>query len=560
MDDGMTQLTTEQLSDLSVRTLQGRENLTLGNIRESLRIFINILRDYPEDVRTLLTLGDVYLASNQTATAMQFYTDALKIDPQNVEVISRIKLAALDFPDQTPFPMKKVPSSPVAVNNLLQELTESPAPIAEAEIQRAADLLEVILQSSRPGDAVRENLDNIDSLLPALIEINIRQALADGRPDLASALGELQENISLQWSNRKALDEGTPNPAKKNPLQPQGEQFKGKVSFLLAGEPEPGSKMDLLQEALRDCGCEVSADASVKNLGNAKPDILITDNPHTNPESIQTLAAYSAARVPILLNLSCDFEELPLTHPDYPSAGLRNPEVARAYLTSLTLADRIIVSSKTLAEILQPAYAKVEVIPESWSRKNELWAKNSPSRSTVNLGWINTGGSLEDLASVRRVIIRLLRQFPETQLVIAGDMKAYQLFDSIPETRKLYLPSVENEDLPYLLSQIDILLVPMRNTAFNRSTSDELLVDCGVKKIPWIASPIPAFTDWNSGGIIATSIDEWQVFLSQIINDPDLRKSLGEQGFNKAEAREANQVVSTWLNLMKQAAGAKGKN
>jgi glycosyltransferase involved in cell wall biosynthesis len=560
MDDGMEQLTTEQLTDLNVRTLQGRENLTLGNIRESLQIFINILRDYPNDLRTLLTLGDVYLASNQPAAALQYYSNALNIDPKNVETISRIKLAAMDFPDTTPSWVEKVPTSPHAVNNLLQELTESPAPIAEEEIRRAADLLEIILQSSRPGDAVKENLDNIDNLLPALIEINIRQAIADGRPDLASALGELQENINLQRSNSPFAQEALSNPSKIIPEKPQAENFKGRISFLHASGPKPGEKIELLMEALKDCGCEVSAEISVKNVADSKPDILIVDNPHTNPEAIQVMAAFSAARVPILLNLDCDFEELPLTHPNYSTAGLRNPEVARAYLTSLTLADRIIVPSKTLAEILQPAYSKVEIIPEFWSKNNELWTKNPPSRSTVNLGWINTGGNLEDLASVRRVIVRVLRQFPETRLVIAGDMKAYQLFDSIPESRKLYLPSVENEDLPYLLSQIDILLVPMRNTAFNRSGSDALLMNSGAKRIPWIASPIPAFTDWNSGGIIATSVDEWHVFLSQLINDPDLRKSLGDQGYQKAGLREINKMVYSWLSLIKSAVDFKEKN
>ncbi|HEX7555231.1 MAG TPA: glycosyltransferase, partial [Leptolinea sp.] len=273
----------------------------------------------------------------------------------------------------------------------------------------------------------------------------------------------------------------------------------------------------------------------------------------------QTLAAFSAAQGPILLNLSCGFEELPLTHPDYPIAGLRNPEMARAYLTALTLADRIIVSSQSLSEILMPAYPKVELIPDFWSKENELWFKSPPVRSTVNLGWINTGGNLEDLASVRRVIVRVMRQFPETRLVVAGDMKAYQLFDNIPESNKIFLPSVENEDLPYLLSQIDILLVPMRNTAFNRSSSDTLLMNSGVKRIPWIASPIPAFLDWNSGGLIATSIDEWHVFLSQLINDRDLRKSLGDQGYQKAGTREAGNVVISWLNLIKQIASV-GEN
>lgn len=547
----MAFLTQEQTIDLKARTLQGRENLTLGNIREALKIFLNILKDYPDDVHTYLTLGDLYLASNQEATAMRLYTDALRIDPQNQEIIRRIKLAALEIHEGAPAVVEKIPTDPSAISRLLQRLTDRPAPVAEEEIDQAAALLEAIVRSSSPAQTVQDHLDEIDALLPALLEINIRQAQADGQPDLANALGELQENIRLQLyahrSTREPAEKGRIGESSRLP-----DHFRGKVLLLTSDEIRTGSRLDILRDELVDNGCTVRFGASVPDFNTFRPDVVIASNAHKSPDLMHSLAAFSALQIPILLDLDCDFEELPINHPGYAAAGLGNSQVARSYLTSLTLSDRIVVSSSALADTLQAAYKKTVYIPESWSKKSEMWSKKPHDRSTINIGWIGSVGQVEDLILLRRVVVRVLRQYPQAQLVIAGDIKAFQMFETVPENRKIFLPSIESEDLPYLLGEIDILMVPLRNTAFNRSTSDSILVNAGVKGIPWIASPINAFQEWKEGGILANSLDEWHVYLSQLISDPVLRTSLGEAGWRKAQERESTKMWAEWLSLIEQ--------
>jgi len=548
----MAFLTQEQTIDLKARTLQGRENLTLGNIREALKIFLNILKDYPDDVHTYLTLGDLYLASNQEATAMRLYSDALRIEPQNQEIIRRIKLAALEIHEGAPAVIEKIPTDPSAISRLLQRLTDRPAPVAEEEIDQAAALLEAIVRSSSPAQTVQDHLDEIDALLPALLEINIRQAQADGQPDLANALGKLQENIRLQLYAHRSARESAEKGRYAGESSRIPDHFQGKVLLLTSDEIRTGSRLDILRDELVDNGCTVRFDASMPDFNTFKPDVVIASNAHKSPDLMHSLAAFSALQIPILLDLDCDFDELPINHPSYAAAGLGNPQVARAYLTSLTLSDRIVVSSSALADTLQAAYEKTVYIPDSWSKKSEMWSKKPHDRSTINIGWIGSVGQVEDLILLRRVVVRVLRQHPQTQLVIAGDIKAFQMFETVPENRKIFLPSIESEDLPYLLGEIDILMVPLRNTAFNRSTSDSILVNAGVKGIPWIASPIHAFQEWKEGGILANSLDEWHVYLSQLISDPVLRTSLGEAGWRKAQERESTKMWAEWLSLIEQ--------
>jgi glycosyltransferase involved in cell wall biosynthesis len=137
-------------------------------------------------------------------------------------------------------------------------------------------------------------------------------------------------------------------------------------------------------------------------------------------------------------------------------------------------------------------------------------------------------------------------------LVIACDAQTYQIFDNLPEARRLYLPPVRLEDYPYLLGQIDILVMPMRSKPYNLSLPDRPLMEAGVRRIPWVASPIPAFVDWGVGGLIAKDPVEWHHCLRQLILDPEMRADLGEAGRQKAESREAGVLGKTWLELVRE--------
>jgi glycosyltransferase involved in cell wall biosynthesis len=167
----------------------------------------------------------------------------------------------------------------------------------------------------------------------------------------------------------------------------------------------------------------------------------------------------------------------------------------------------------------------------------------------INIGWTSSSGQLEDLMLVRRFIIRIIREFPNTRIVIIGNPQAYRLFDGLPENRRMYLPLVAHEEFPYLLSQLDVLLVPLRNVPYNMSLADTPLVEASAKGIPWIASPIPAFRSWNAGGIISESPDEWHLNLRHLVTDPELRNKLGKAGKNAAKVREMGNMVNLWLDM-----------
>jgi glycosyltransferase involved in cell wall biosynthesis len=143
-----------------------------------------------------------------------------------------------------------------------------------------------------------------------------------------------------------------------------------------------------------------------------------------------------------------------------------------------------------------------------------------------------------------------MREFPHTRLVIIGVPAVYQLFERLPESRRLFLPAADYEDFPYLLGQIDVLLAPLRNNPYNRTVSDRQLMEAGVRSIPWIASPLPGAVEWGAGGLIANDQDEWYVQLRQLILDENLRTVLGRKGRWKAEQREMHKLAKDWIDLI----------
>jgi glycosyltransferase involved in cell wall biosynthesis len=217
----------------------------------------------------------------------------------------------------------------------------------------------------------------------------------------------------------------------------------------------------------------------------------------------------------------------------------------------LLLADTILVPSPMFAATLRSAGHRAHVLPHAWSADNALWAQPPAPRHTVNIGWLGGAGQVEDLALIRRVLIRLAREFPQIQIVVGGEPQAFHLFDSLPEGRKLYLPPAPLAEVPYQLSHLDILVEPLRTTPFHRTLSDRQVMHASARGLAWVASPTPSHRSWADGGVTADDPDEWHTQLRRLVEDPGLRAALGEAGRLKAQEREATRLAGAWLDILR---------
>ncbi len=549
---------TIQATDLQAMKEQGRALLNTKQVEAAIQVYLRILSEHPDDVEAHLFLGNCYLDHGYVEAALLLYQQALERAPGNAEVKRKIQTVEAmknqqkplsdKFGDLAQFNNSTVPTNPTEIAGILQEITSQDSPITEEEVMQAAKLLDEIIHSAYPARIVAERMEEIDDLLPALLELNIRQARTDGRKDLVDGLQSLLRNINLQ---RGVGAYGK----RKYPQAPILKKFSAqdlRIRFVGSDHDKANRRLLLLKQGLKESGCKITTTEKNQSVPMEQFDVVIAHNPHCETWMMETLAEAHGVKVPVILSVDSDLEQMPVNHPEYESVGLGTSLLSKAYAAALLLADMICVSSETLANNFRSAGYPTQIIPEGWPDSDDLWKKPAPRHSMLNLGWVGTPGQVEDVFSIRRMIVRVMREFPHVCIVIGNDPDVYRLFDTLPETRRIFLPSINPEDYPYLLRQIDIMLAPYRNTPFNRSKSDHLLVEAGALGIPWIGSPITAHVNWASGGLIANTPDEWHTYLRQLIMDNELRSTIGNAGLIKSATRKMSVIIPQWLDMIKR--------
>lgn len=414
----------------------------------------------------------------------------------------------------------------------------------EDRLSRAAAILDKIRSSASPARLIADYLDEFDQLLPDLVELNIRQAVEEGRPALAQELKTLKSGFCPELVL-------PPLPFAEVRTQTEPAGFHGKVMLSSTSEYE-SPRMEHLQEVLKRQGCQVLNPDGQPITRENTPDVAVFSNPHLNPDLLEQMAVLSARGVPILLDLDRDFENLPVSHPDYTSQGLGVKTRGKAFSSALLLADAITVPSDVLAGSLCSAGYSAQVVPDAWSNANPLWRDPTPARGYIHIGISGAFCQLEDVTMIRRIILRAMREFTNTRLVILDHADLYHFFHHLDEERRYFLPSLKAESRPALLKQIDLLLVPLRHHPYNYAMSDRPLMEAGTRRIPWIATPVAAVKAWEKGGLTADTPEEWHDALREVLSNPALRAELGQAGKEKAQQRELHIIGSSWLQILQK--------
>jgi glycosyltransferase involved in cell wall biosynthesis len=339
----------------------------------------------------------------------------------------------------------------------------------------------------------------------------------------------------------------------KPPLMPvlvtRAERFR--VAFYGArGEVSYPIRIGIPAEALKNAGYSISMPDRFRRMDLDRYDVFVFSRPHLDPSAQPAIQACASKGKAIVIDLDDDFHHIPGDHPFYQAYREQYPNLLKRLEALLSLANRVTVSTEPLARVYQKWSSKVAVIPNGWSRSHPLWEAPAPPHDTVNLGWAGTITHREDILPIRPAIQRLIMENPETCLVIGGDLKVLALFSDIPEERRRFIPFAPFEEYPKMLAQFDVLLAPLRLNAFNQSKSDIKLLEAGIRRIPWVASPTEPYLKWGEGGLVAKSPDEWYRQLKRLASSPELRLKLGEAGRRKAETRESARLAEFWMNLI----------
>lgn len=324
----------------------------------------------------------------------------------------------------------------------------------------------------------------------------------------------------------------------------------GATAFIGVGEVSDGIRMGVPVAGYAALGRPATFARSATTLDLERFDTLVFSRPHISPTAARDIdhARHRGKRV--IVDLDDDFYALPPDHPGYHSVGPGNAARLQLLEQALAQADLLVVATPALAERYRPLTRRVAVIPNGWTRSNPLWEQAAEPHATLNIGWAGTPTHGADVALLVRDVVAFVRQTPQAQLIIGGDSGVWQMFADLPEARRTFVPMVPFDVYPNLLARFDVLLAPLCDNAFNRAKSDIKLLEAGIRRIPWVASPRLAYSGWAVGGLFADRPGEWHAALTRLAHDEGLRVRLGAAGRAQADQREAIQIAERWLAML----------
>ncbi len=249
-----------------------------------------------------------------------------------------------------------------------------------------------------------------------------------------------------------------------------------------------------------------------------------------------------------------NFWELPPDHLEY--EFWKEEEKVAFYNAILKRCWLITVPNEKIAERIRKFHLNVEVVPSSLPGK--LWEKAYKKRKKhlkggkdkIIIGWAGSPLSIKNLELIHEPLRRILERYKD--VVEVHILGAPEDFVSWHPKVKVFTDWVRLEEYPEKLVNFDIGLYPLFSDEYNRAKSDVKYLEYSYLAIPSVSSPFADNEKWvkkGKTGFIAESGEEWEKYLTLLIENEDLRVEIGKKARRVALKRTIEKNVQKWLSL-----------
>lgn len=192
------------------------------------------------------------------------------------------------------------------------------------------------------------------------------------------------------------------------------------------------------------------------------------------------------------------------------------------------MASLVITGNQYLANHASQFNDKVVIVPTTIDTRYHKPSGRKKIKETVCIGWTGTSTTLKHYRTLIPVLVRLKEKF--------GERITFRVISDVSLTcSSLMVENIKWNNIAEIeqLEQIDIGIMPLPNDKWAKGK-------CGFKGLQYMALGIPAVlspvgvnteivTDGVTGFLAGCDV-EWFEKLSQLIEDGELRKKLGEAG------------------------------
>jgi glycosyltransferase involved in cell wall biosynthesis len=224
-------------------------------------------------------------------------------------------------------------------------------------------------------------------------------------------------------------------------------------------------------------------------------------------------------------------------------------------LHALRSCDGVTVSGQRLATMVreytdQPVKVVPNFIDLTWFHKVQKAAQRQVPGLTI--GWAGGNRPDADVEIMARAWARIAKRYPQVTFVIQGH-HAKVLYDLVPNERIAMLDWMPIDQYPAGLVNIDIGCCPLGDTKFNRAKTYIKAMEYAASGAAVVASPTvySQLIDPTVNGYLATSVDEWEGYLSLLVESYTLRRDLSKRLLAKVRrehslTRQAWRWVEAW--------------
>lgn len=221
----------------------------------------------------------------------------------------------------------------------------------------------------------------------------------------------------------------------------------------------------------------------------------------------------------------------------------------------VAMADACIVGNQYLADYALQFNPNVFVVPTTIHTGQYMVKERGSHPQKICIGWTGSSTTIKHFSLAIPFLKRLKEKY--------GDRVCFRVISDQPYEGQL--PDLENvrwsrhtemEDLRV----IDIGIMPLPNDSWSKGK-------CGFKGLQYMALGIPAvmspvgvnndIIDHGVNGFLADEEDQWVQILSMLIDDPELRKTMGGKGRKTVEEKysydsQKDRYAAIFLDLVRR--------
>jgi glycosyltransferase involved in cell wall biosynthesis len=224
--------------------------------------------------------------------------------------------------------------------------------------------------------------------------------------------------------------------------------------------------------------------------------------------------------------------------------GLRDGQKT---LKLLRLSDHVVAGNRYIAERISPQARAVTILPTVVDTRYYRPRDRSTTTSRVTIGWVGRWSSAFYLDPLVPVFQGLCRRYPSVTIKLIGAGPK-----SWPGVRLINLPWHLQSEIDDL-QDIDIGIMPLPDDEYSRYKCGFKMLQYMGLAIPAVVSPVGVNQDVicdDENGFLASTPEEWSNKLVQLIENPALRRRLGDAGRQTIEANYSLARASPILHAL----------